>query len=35
MKHIETNIFELIQDKPRMVRIIGRRKAVDVFAELE
>ena len=35
MKHIETNLFELIQDKPRMVRIIGRRKAVDVFAELE
>ena len=35
MKHIETNIFEQVEDRPGMVRIVGRKKAVDVFAELE
>ena len=35
MKRIETNIFEPVEDKPGMVRIVGRKKAVDVFAGLE
>ena len=35
MKHIETNIFEQVEDRPGMERIVGRKKAVDVFAELE
>ncbi len=35
MKRIETNIFEQVQDQPGMERIVGRKKAVDVFAELE
>ena len=35
MKRIETNIFEQVEDRPGMVRIVGRKKAVDVFAELE
>ncbi len=35
MEIIETKIYEPVPDKPHFVREVGRRKAIDVFKELE
>ena len=35
MKEIETRIWEPVPEKPGMVRIVSRRKALDVFHDLE
>ena len=35
MKEIETRIWEPVPEKPSMARIVSRRKALDVFHDLE